>query len=656
MIETLLIANRGEIACRIARTCARLGVRTVAVYAEPDADSLLTAIADEAICIGPAQAAASYLNTDAILAAARATGADAIHPGYGFLAENAAFARAVRDAGLRWVGPSPEAMDAMGSKREAKALAQAAGVPTLPGYHGDAQDDATLTAEAVRIGFPLLVKASAGGGGKGMRIVASADALPDALAGARREAQAAFGDATLLLERYLVTPRHIEVQILGDEDGVVAVFERECSVQRRHQKVVEEAPSPTLTQAQRDDVCAAAVRLGDAIGYTNAGTVEFVLDADGAFYFLEVNTRLQVEHPVTECITGLDLVEQQIRIASGDRIDRAAIPRSPLGHAIEVRLYAEDVPAGFLPATGTLLDWHVPDADGVRVDTGVRSGSTISVHYDPMIAKIIARGRSRDEAMRRLRRTLDATSAVGVVTNLAMLRGLVRDDAFATNAIHTQWLEGLPSATIAAWGDDAAARERAREACLAASVLERARERRVLPRVRVGFRPHGGAQRTARFADAPMRYDVLAGSGDTVTLGLASGVITATRGASASCLAVTHADGVTRRYRVVDDGHQCAATALDGCYAFTWVPRFPAREVEAVAGGCLAPMPGTIVAVRVAPGDRVAVGDAIAVLEAMKMEHTVRASVAGVVSSILVEAGAQVEADALLAVIDGDCA
>jgi acetyl/propionyl-CoA carboxylase alpha subunit len=663
MIETLLIANRGEIACRIARTCRRLGIRSVAVYAEPDADSLLTTIADEAVCIGPAQAAASYLNTDAILDAARATGADAIHPGYGFLAENAAFARAVRDAGLRWVGPSPEAIDAMGSKRHAKATAVRANVPTLPGYHGAAQDDATLHAEAQRIGFPLLVKASAGGGGKGMRIVHEAAGLDEAIAGARREALAAFGDDTLLLERYLVKPRHIEVQILGDEDGVVAVFERECSVQRRHQKVVEEAPSPTLTPSQREEVCAAAVRLGTAIGYTNAGTVEFVLDADGAFYFLEVNTRLQVEHPVTECITGLDLVEQQLRIASGGRIDRHAIPAAPVGHAVEVRVYAEDVPAGFLPATGVLLDWHVGVAEGVRVDTGVRSGSTISVHYDPMIAKIIAHGRDREEALRRLRRALDGTSAVGVVTNLAMLRGLVRDDAFTANAVHTQWLESLPDAALHAWGDDAAARGRAREACLAAAVLERASLRRVLPRVRAGFRAHGRVERTARFADHPVSYTILSGHADAVTLALDDGTIEATRlpasmagtgTDSAVRIAVRHADGVTRRYRVVDDGTQCAATGLDGCHAFAWVPRFPAREVEAVAGGCLAPMPGTIVAVRVAVGDRVEVGDAIAVLEAMKMEHTVRASVAGVVDAVLVAEQAQVEADALLAVIEAD--
>ncbi len=442
MFKKILIANRGEIAVRIMATCRVMGITTVAVYSDADRHSLHTQTADEAYAIGPAPAAQSYLNIDAILDAARQSGAEAIHPGYGFLSENAAFVEACEQAGIIFIGPPAPAMRLMGSKIAAKRLAQSVGAPTIPGYNGDSQDDATLLQEARRIGFPVLIKASAGGGGKGMREVhAEADFL-DQLAGARREAISAFGDGTVFLERLLLQPRHVEIQVLGDTFGhLIHLGERECSIQRRHQKIVEESPSVALTPALRAEMGAAAVRIAQAAGYVNAGTLEFMLASDKRFYFLEMNTRLQVEHPVTELVTGLDLVRQQIRIAAGETLDITQEAISPRGHAIEVRLYAEDPQQNFLPSTGTISTFVPPSGPGVRVDSGVQSGDEISQYYDPMIAKLIVYGEDRPAAIARLRDALRQQAVFGVQTNASLLLDIADHPAFYEGQTYTNFLE-----------------------------------------------------------------------------------------------------------------------------------------------------------------------------------------------------------------------
>ncbi|MDQ3301410.1 MAG: ATP-grasp domain-containing protein, partial [Myxococcota bacterium] len=438
-IDKVLIANRGEIALRVMRTCRQMGIATVAVYSDADADAPFVRFADEAVRIGPPPARESYLVTNAILDAARQTGAHAIHPGYGFLSENAGFAEAVADAGLVFIGPSAEVIGKLGSKQAAKRIARAAGVPTVPGYDGDDQSAATLVAEAAKIGFPVLVKASAGGGGRGMRIVRDAGGLADAIERARGEAATAFGDDTLLLERYVDRPRHIEIQILGDSHGnVVHLWERECSIQRRHQKVVEEAPSPALDPERRAAMGKAAVELGRAVGYVGAGTVEFIADQQGAFYFLEVNTRLQVEHPVTELTTGLDLVREQIRIARGERLGYDAAPPQR-GWAIEVRLCAEDPDRDYLPTAGTLHAVEIPPT--VRADIGVVAGSEVGIHYDSMLGKLIAHAPTRGEAAQVLRRALDETWMPGLVTNREQLSRILAHPAFLAGELDTHFLE-----------------------------------------------------------------------------------------------------------------------------------------------------------------------------------------------------------------------
>ncbi len=440
VFSSVLVANRGEIALRVMRTCARLGIRTVAVYSDADARAPHVRAADVAVRLGPGPAAESYLRMDAILDAAAATGAQAIHPGYGFLAENAAFAEAVEAAGLAWIGPPAAAMRALGDKARAKALAEANGVPVLPGYHGEAASDEDLVARAEGIGFPLLVKASAGGGGRGMRVVRATDELAEALAGARREAAASFGDDRLLLERFLEQPRHVEVQVLGDAHGtLVHLGERECSVQRRHQKLIEESPSPAVDGELRAAMGDAALRLARAAGYRNAGTVEFLVDDSGAFFFLEVNARLQVEHPVTEAVTGLDLVEQQLRVAAGEPLGFSQADVRVEGHAMELRVVAEDVGAGFLPATGVVTALDLPD--GVRVDTGIAAGSVISPFYDSLVAKVIAHGWDRADTIAMLSDALDATRIEGVATNLDLLAAVLDEPAFTAGDLHTGFLD-----------------------------------------------------------------------------------------------------------------------------------------------------------------------------------------------------------------------
>ncbi len=486
MIKKLVVANRGEIALRVMRTAHALGIATVAVFSDADADMPFVRFADEAVRLPGSAPGETYLRGLRRGGAARGTGPDAVHPGYGFLSENAGFARACAEAGLTFVGPSPGAIAAMGSKLEAKALMDAAGVPVLPG--ATVEDGTDLAAVAAEIGFPVLVKAAFGGGGRGMRVVRDAGGLAEAVAGARSEAASAFGDGTVFLERFVLDPRHVEVQILGDAHGeVVHLFERECSIQRRYQKIVEECPSPAVDPALRAELGAAAVAAGKAIGYTGAGTVEFVLDGDGRFFFLEVNTRLQVEHPVTELVTGLDLVELQLRVAQGEPLPPEVTGARIDGHAIEVRLYAEDVPAGFLPATGTLHRFRIPGLPGVRVDAGVEDGSVIGPHYDPMLAKVIAHGRTRGEAARTLARALDRAHLHGVTTNRDLLVGILREDDFLAGATDTGYLDRHPGLLSSA---DAGLRPRAAAAALARQAANRA-SARVLGGMPSGWRNVG---------------------------------------------------------------------------------------------------------------------------------------------------------------------
>jgi acetyl-CoA carboxylase biotin carboxylase subunit len=448
MFTKILIANRGEIAVRIIRACRELGIAAVAVYSEADRRSLHVRLADEAVNIGPAPAAESYLRQERIIDAALATGAQAIHPGYGFLAENAAFAQAVADAGLTFIGPPPHAIAAMGDKAAARAAMQAAGVPLVPGWHGapdksGADDDVTLTRAAGEIGYPVMVKAAAGGGGKGMRIAANLSELPDALAAARREARAAFGDDRLILERYIPHAHHVEFQVLADSHGnVLHLFERECSVQRRHQKIIEETPSPLLYDELRVKMGAAAVAAARAAGYVNAGTVEFIVDPrTRQFYFLEMNTRLQVEHPITEMVTGLDLAQWQIRIAAGEQLAFEQDELRSRGHAIECRVYAEDPSNRFLPATGRVLRFVEPKGPGVRVDTGVNTGDEISVYYDPLIAKLIVRAEDRPAAIRKLQAALAETVLLGITTNWRFLQDVLAHPTFIAGKAHTTWVD-----------------------------------------------------------------------------------------------------------------------------------------------------------------------------------------------------------------------
>jgi acetyl-CoA carboxylase biotin carboxylase subunit len=438
----LLVANRGEIAVRVMRTCRVMGVPTVAVYSEADRTARHVREADEAVAIGPAEAARSYLSIDAVVGAARRAGADAVHPGYGFLSQNGDFADAVRDAGITFVGPPGDVHRRMGDKRAARRMMAAAGVPVLPGYDGDDQQDATLTAAARRVGWPLVLKPSRGGGGKGMRVVRAEADLAPALASSRREAKAAFGDDAMVLERFVERPRHVEVQVIADAHGrTLHLGERECSVQRRHQKVVEETPSPALDAAAREALCAAGVAAARATGYLNAGTVEFLLAPDGAFAFLEMNTRLQVEHPVTEAVTGLDLVRLQLEIAAGRPLGFEQADVARRGHAVECRLYAEDPERDDLPSPGTVLHLSEPDGPGIRVDSSLAPDSEVSVHYDPLLAKVIAFGHDRGEAIERMREALRRTVVLGVRTNLARLRAIVEHPAFAAGVLHTAFIE-----------------------------------------------------------------------------------------------------------------------------------------------------------------------------------------------------------------------
>ncbi|MCE9579744.1 MAG: ATP-grasp domain-containing protein [Deltaproteobacteria bacterium] len=649
-ISKVLVANRGEIALRVMRTCRAMGLATVAVFSDADGGMPFVRYADEAIRIGPAPARESYLDIEKILAAARATGADAIHPGYGFLSENSAFAHACAGAGITFIGPSAMVIGLLGSKREAKLRAQGAGVPIVPGYSGNDQEVAQLTAHGREVGFPLLVKASAGGGGKGMRIVRAADELAAAVEGAKREAASAFGDDTLLLEKYIERPRHIEIQILGDHHGtLVHLWERECSVQRRHQKVIEESPSPALDHAHRLAMGAAAVAVGKAVGYTNAGTVEFITDPEGAFYFLEVNTRLQVEHPVTELVTGLDLVREQIRVARGERLTADNVP-AQRGHAIEVRLYAEDADHGYLPTTGTVLDFRFPDLPGLRLDAGVESGTEIGIHYDPMLAKVIAHAPTRHEAAALLARALEHATVAGVTTNREFLARVLRHPGFVAGDLDTHFLEHHAAELVGLPLDVPRAR-RAAIAAMLAAWDERRRAPRPLQHVRPGWRNVGAGEQHVTFTLGEHAIKLgyrhtgdgrfaIAVDGEPL---IAATLVSAQDGA----VVVEDEQGVRRTVRVVRDGLRHHVDGL----VLVEEPRFPDSAAQHTPGALTAPMPGKVVKVLVAAGDAVVVGTPLMVLEAMKMEHSVKATVAGTVASIAVAAGDQVAADQVLAVV-----
>ena len=645
-IGTLLIANRGEIACRIARSAKALGIRTVAVHSDADARSLHVESCDRACRIGPAPAADSYLNIGAIIEAARASGADAVHPGYGFLAENAAFADACADAGLTFVGPPAQAIRDMGSKARARALMEAAGVALVPGYHGEDQDAAALEAAAARIGYPVLVKASAGGGGRGMRIVTSAGELAPAVDSARREAAAAFGDGRLLIEKYLARPRHVEVQVFGDSHGAMLhLFERDCSIQRRHQKVLEEAPAPGLPDEVRAALGETAVRAARAVGYIGAGTVEFILDADG-FYFIEMNTRLQVEHPVTEFITGIDLVAWQLDVAAGGRLPLAQDQVRCQGHALEARLSAED-PVDFQPRTGRISYLRFP-GDGTRVDSGVREGDAVSVHYDAMIAKLVTHGPDRATAQSRLARALEQTRIAGLVTNQPFLARLVRHPAFARGDVHTGFIEEHADALLPAPPpvDDttfalaAAAVIRQREST-ARAVAAAAADPCSPWHSRSGWRLNAPAVHRVLLTHGDRKHEVRleADGADLIAddLRLSGGlrpdepVTAAGTGAMLTAPVVLADPEVT----VFLPGGPVVLVVHD--------PVEAAGGDEEAAGHLTAPMPGRIIEIHVAAGDAVLRGAPLLVLEAMKMEHTITAPVDGTVTGVRYAVGDLVE-------------
>ncbi len=637
MFDSLLIANRGEIAVRVIRTARRMGIRTVAVYSDADTGALHMEEADEAVNIGPGPVLESYLNQDALLAAIADSGVQAVHPGYGFLSENQTFASAVGEAGATFIGPSPEAIGAMGSKIEAKRLVSAAGAPVVPGYAGADQSAGGLAEHALAVGYPLLIKASMGGGGRGMRIVAEPGQFGDALAAAKREAAASFGDDTVLLERYLTAPKHIEIQILADSTGrTLFLFERDCSVQRRHQKVIEEAPAPGMDVATRRAMGEAAVRAARAVDYVGAGTVEFVVE-DGEFYFLEMNTRLQVEHPVTEAVTGLDLVEWQLRIAAGEPLPFDQDDVGLDGHAIEARIYAENPRRNFLPSTGTLHRVSFPDS--VRVDSGVRTGSAMSSHYDPMMAKVIAHGTDRQQAVARLRTALAEIEIAGVEHNVAWLANVLGHPDFSAGTYTTGTVENSADVLVPKPLPDAVA------IAAVASVLKCRRPKPWslgdgfqpnLPHEQVLRARHGRDRLDVRLTAGEGGYRIVGPDGEvqiqSPTLaddGLFRGLVN-DRPRSARTVAVADevfviGAGTTERVTFVapDAG------------AFT--------QVVEVGGKILAPMPGQIVTVAVAEGDRVRAGDVLVVVEAMKMEHEVRTEAAGTVAGVHFTAGERCE-------------
>jgi len=691
--HTVLVANRGEIALRVLRTVRRMGYGSVAVYSEADRGSPHVQAADRAVCIGPAAPAQSYLNIDAIISAARLAGADAVHPGYGFLSENDAFADAVDAAGLVFIGPSGDNIRAMGNKAGAKRLMQATGMPCIPGYEDEDQSDATFVREAERIGFPIMCKAAAGGGGRGMRLVQQASDLPAALASARSEARTAFGSAELILERAVRTPRHVEIQLLADSHGhVVHLGERDCSVQRRHQKVIEEAPSPAVDAALRQRMGEAAVHSARTLGYIGAGTMEFLLDADGQFYFMEMNTRLQVEHAVTEAITGLDLVEWQLRVAAGEALAFAQQDIQLDGHAIEVRLTAEDVPAGFLPQTGPVLRWRPPVAHDVRIDSALVEGGEVSPHYDSMVAKLVAHGRDREEARRKLLSAVRHCVLLGLPSNQGFLADCLSDAVFVEGVgVHTGFVTermGLPPAApvpsthtvaLAALAAQAHKLPSDAQGHLQATALAQGQamgllqwgEQRWYYRIRATSVPHGPDQGADHNTAWEVQCTALGSVAPASTSAASSESSSATSQApNTHTTTLTHVqwqDSAHTELALECQGLReqiCTARTDSGVHLFhaghAWTfecpPTHRAAGPEAGSGAVLAPLTARVLQVMVTPGQSVQAGERLLVLEAMKMEHTLTAPFTGVVRELLAQAGGQALKGALLLQVEAEAA
>jgi 3-methylcrotonyl-CoA carboxylase alpha subunit len=663
MFQKILIANRGEIAVRVAKTAKKLGVQTVAIYSEVDANALHVEMCDESVCVGGAAPADSYLNVERIIAAAKATGSAAIHPGYGFLSENAAFARRCESEGIKFIGPSSSTIESMGLKSAAKAIVEKAGVPLLPGYHGDDQSDSVLVSEATRIGYPLLIKASAGGGGKGMRIVMKAEDFDSALAGARREAANSFGNDHVLIERYIQAPRHVEVQIFADSQGdCVYLFERDCSLQRRYQKVIEEAPAPGLSEEVRRHLGEVAVSVAQAASYEGAGTVEFIMDEQQNFYFMEMNTRLQVEHPVTEMIVGEDLVEWQLRVASGESLPKTQEAITSRGHAFEARIYAEDPHKDFLPAAGQITYLSTPDPDGkrIRIETGVRVGDEVGVYYDPMIAKVVCWGESRDLALQALRDALRQYHLAGIQTNTNFLSRLASVTNFTDADRHPS---GLTTGLIAQFKDElTSSSPDVEKAAIVMSVAydlnhqaastQRVESDRYSPwAMRDGWRLNAPSSRryaysvneteyrvvttdesgqiTVSFEDAEITLDTVSLQGNNVTASLDHQKQQAT----------VHQDGLTTT--VFYNGHTVRLSAVSNSSSFE----------EESENALVAPLPGYVRQVLVAKGDVVTKDQPLIIVEAMKMEHTILSPKDGLVDDVFYKAGDQVlEGAELLAI------
>ncbi len=671
MFSKILIANRGEIACRVIKTARRMGIKTVAVYSDADAGSRHVAMADEAVHIGPSAARESYLVVDKLIDAAKRTGAEAIHPGYGFLSENAGFAEACARAGVVFIGPPPSAIRAMGSKSEAKKIMEKARVPLVPGYHGDDQTPELLASEAGRIGYPVLIKAAAGGGGKGMRVVDAPEKFTDALAGAKREAKASFADDHVLIEKYLTRPRHIEIQVFADSHGnCVYLFERDCSIQRRHQKVIEEAPAPGMTEDRRKAMGEAAVAAAKAIGYVGAGTVEFIANQDGTFYFMEMNTRLQVEHPVTEAITGQDLVEWQFKVAAGGSLPLGQRDLRINGHAVEVRLYAEDPNRNFLPSTGKLVHLRLPQEERhgnhhVRVDTGVREGDVVTPFYDPMIAKVIVHEADRTSAMRRMTRLMGETEVVGVTTNAALLKALCAHPAFVGGEVDTGFIDRHRDELFAKAGP---AGDRVFAIATLARVAEWTPASSAPPLdpwdQKIGFRLLETGHDEVRWKDGEREIGVIVRRrrDGALELELPASVMEArVRRMEDGRLAVqldgdTLAASAVRR-SLADGGIEYAVFADGLHHRLRLSDPLDVTQYEAAAvgeGSVRSPLPGKIIDLRVKAGDSVSKGQPLLVLEAMKMEHTLVAPGDGTVKSVRYAVGEQVAEGAELVEFEGE--
>ena len=637
----LLVANRGEIALRVMRTCRAMGISTVAVYSDADSRSPHTRFADEAVHIGPSPSKESYLQLENIIDAARRTGAEAIHPGYGFLSENADFASACEAAGIVFIGPSADSIREMGSKRIARSIAAGAGVPIVPGYNGDDQSFESLGTQALGIGLPILIKASAGGGGKGMRIVREESAMNESLESARREAENAFGDGSLLIEKCIEDARHVEFQILADHHGnLIHLLERECSIQRRHQKVIEESPSPALTPELRSLMGEAAVAVGRAIGYANAGTVEFILAPSGRFYFIEVNTRLQVEHPVTEMITGLDLVKLQIEIAAGKPLSLKQEDLNSKGHAIEVRLYAEDPDNDFLPSTGVIHDWNPPEAiEGLRIDAGIESQMEVGIYYDPLLAKVIAHGVDRETALGKLSYALRKLSVQGIKTNRDFLIRLLEHAEFRDGRFDTGFI-GKHVGQLIAQTDPALDLACAGAAALYLHQIRRA-VAEVLPRIPAGYRnnPYRDPSVKLLVGDRPFDVSYRSTGGDAYTVSIGDAQLQVRMVSFEPGDIRLEIDGVQRHFRVTEADDKLFLHSWAGSRTVTRLPRYPQQHAASDHETANASMPGQVLKILVQEGQQVSTGDPLIILEAMKMEQTIRAAMEGVVTGVLVKMG-----------------